>query len=272
MNWFTNVFPDLVSAADGLAAAWRLLAILLLGAAVGAILLGLRRALPRFATALAVLAAWELLLPERPLDIFPGQLAELQDEVLLVGLLGCLGILGALRGILRPSLPVITTAAACLVSAGLAWGHHMLLLNGVDTAYRQIDGQHLVALLQTSPQTRMELCTATTLTCGTGLPDTRNAQFDKDIRDWMTHALPDGRDGTLSASSGTAGSSGFVWAATRRAGEITWIMQPYADKTAAFAAAYFALQLAVLIFWGAGAILVEALHLRARNRARPQAG
>lgn len=269
MNWFEPIFLDLAPHAGLIAECWRAAAILLLGAVATAVLLRGGRLRHRLIGALAIFTTWEALMPDRPLSFLPGRVAALQDEVLLILALALIGILGVLRSLRRPRLQALPLSIAALMIASLGYTYHLVLINGLDAQLRAERATQLSHLLDLSDPAWVEVCALPGHRCGDELPRSPQTAFEHELNDWMTHALPNGRNGRVASSDGTLGAQPpNVWAAERQDGQVRWIRLDRTPETRAVELAFFSFSLFAVIFWFAAALGVEHLHRNPRVSRR----
>lgn len=256
MNWFEPVFAGIIGQATLAAEAWAIIAAMMVG--------GLLTPLLGFAGFQArALSAAAGVLVLQVLDPFGAQTA-----MVLVLLLFAVGTAGILRGCLRgPRLALLPGSIAALVAAVLAYGYHMVLVNGLDSENRRLQAAQLESYLTLEPDVLAALCASPAHVCGEGRANTGYAEFDRELSDWFD-AAPRGWRGFVSGSNGAITTpETFVWAAHFHDDGIRWIAQSYQGHTDALEATFFLFLIASVSFWAPAGILVEVLHLRAR-RAR----
>jgi len=263
LNWFEPLYRDAMWLAHPLSEFWRLGAIAFLGFASASILMGLRSLDLRFIIAALFTIAWEIALPDAPLGFLEGRVGGLQDEVLIILLMLALGVIGTLRSLRRPRLQILPVSIAALMIATLSYAYHLVLINGFDGTLRQAEAAALAQTLDLGPDAWAQYCTIDGHSCGEGIPTTGYAGFDRDLGDWVAHALPAGTEGRIWSSDGTLGANPpHIWAAERSQGVLRWIMVDRSAQAKALELAFFTMANIALIFWTLAALAVELLHRR----------
>lgn len=269
MNWFEPLFRDALWLAHPLSEAWRLGAILFLGFACASIVFGLRTPGRRLTFAGLFVALWEAGLPTTPLGFLSGRVGGLQDEVLIIFLMSALGLYGICRSLRRPRLHILPLSIAALMIASLSYAYHIVLINGFDGALRDTEAAALARTLDLTPDAWAQYCTLEGHLCGDGHPQTGLPGFDRDLGDWITHALPGDTEGRIWSSDGTLGANPpHIWAAERAGNTLKWIMVDRSLQAKALEFAFFVMASLALAFWSAAALMVECLHRRRPRRSR----
>lgn len=268
MNWFEPLYRDAIWLAHPLSEFWRLAAIAFLGFAGASILMGLRSLDLRFIIAGIFTIAWEIALPDAPLGFLEGRAGGLQDEVLIILLMLALGMIGTLRSLRSPRLQVLPVSIAALMIASLSYTYHLVLINGFDGSLRHVEAAALTQTLDLGPDAWDQYCALENHLCGEGLPTTGYTGFDRDLGDWVAHALPAETEGRIWSSDGTLGANPpHIWAAERSQGALRWIMVDRSAQAKSLELAFFTMANIALIFWTLAALAVELLHRRRRVRS-----
>lgn len=275
MNWFDPVFAALIPWSSALKDIWIYASLLWLGQYLS-LLAGKDSVRARVTVSVVFTVLWASFMPDHPMEMFgAGRLPGLGREVFFVLLIlgvGLLGIIGVLarrpRHLARSKLPVLTGGVGLVAIALLSIFYHMVLVNGLDQASRRDVAHRMEVTLQLPADALDQVCSSDLYMCGTGFPDTPEADFNRDAGDWLG-VYDQAPHFTISHSNGTiTAHPTYIWAARKADGQITWIWRSWQNHSDEVEAALFGILAVVALFWTLAPLSTEVLHRRAFARKR----